>query len=103
MTRETEPSSKGETQGSWFHFHGSDRSAENKIRADLAVAGVILYPLQNPPEGGGIICFSQVESQLFDLLGSLRRETRGSIIALAAPAIVVEPGTTWRLLAQGAS
>jgi transcriptional regulator with GAF, ATPase, and Fis domain len=87
----------------WFYSYGDDRSAENKIRTDLAAAGVTLYEMQNPPEGCGIVCFSQVDVELFEFLGSLRRETRGSMIALAAPSITLEPGMTWRLLAHGAS
>jgi transcriptional regulator with GAF, ATPase, and Fis domain len=87
----------------WFHYYGSDDSAELGVRAELAAAGVTLHPMQNPPEGCGIVCFAQIDSGLLDFLGSVKRETRGCIIALAVSSLVVDPSTTWRLLAQGAT
>ena len=103
MPRETGMGDSNAAPRCWFHFYGSERSAEDRVRRDLAAAGVILHPIENPTEGCGIVCFSQIDSELFDFLGSVKRETRASIIALAAPSLVVEPGTTWRLLAHGAS
>ena len=102
MTRERGIGEGNADRPCWFHFYGSDCSAENRVRADLAAAGVTLHPLQNPPQGCGIVCFSQVDAELLNFLGSLKREASGSIVALAAPSLVLEPKTTWRLLAQGA-
>ena len=73
------------------------------IRADLAAVGVTLVEMESPAAGCGILCFSRIDNELFSLLASLRRETRGSIIALAAPSIVLDPSVTWRLLAAGSS
>jgi len=90
-------------QESWLHFHGSDRRAEREIRANLTAAGVNLCPMPDSSEGHGIVCFSQFDIQLLDFLRSVRREGRGSVIALAAPPLVLEPRMTWRLLEHGAS
>jgi transcriptional regulator with GAF, ATPase, and Fis domain len=96
-TKQTQPE-----QG-WFHFYGNDRFAENQIRRDLTSAGVNLCAMQDSSEGHGIVCFSQIDIQLSNFFRQVRRETQGSIIALAAPPLVLEPGMTWRLLEQGAS
>ena len=103
MTCERDAGDKNVGQQCWFHFHGDERSAENRIRADLATVGVTLVELGSPAAGCGILCFSRIDNELFSLLASLRRETRGSIIALAAPSIVPDPCVTRRLLAAGSS
>jgi transcriptional regulator with GAF, ATPase, and Fis domain len=103
MTCERDAGDKNIAQQCWFHFHGDERSAENRIRADLAAVGVTLVEMESPAAGCGILCFSRIDNELFSLLASLRRETRGSIIALAAPSIVLDPSVTWRLLAAGSS
>ncbi len=92
-----------QTRQGWFHFYGDDRHAENQIRADLAVTGVTLCEMQDSPEGYGIVCFSQVDMELLDFLRRVRRETRSSMIALAAPPVVLDSGTAWRILDHGAS
>jgi transcriptional regulator with GAF, ATPase, and Fis domain len=91
------------SQQGWFYFYGDDRAVEDKIRTGLAAAGVALCPVQESPQGHGIVCFSQADGQLWNLLGALRRGNRGLVIALAAPPFSPEPGMTWRLLEQGAS
>lgn len=49
--------------GVWFHFSGSDRSAEPDIRAGLAAGGIRLCALgDDSREGHGILCFSEVDT-----------------------------------------
>ncbi len=103
MTCEPDAGDKNVGQQCWFRFYGDESSAEDKIRADLATVGVALVELQSPSAGCGILCFSRIDNELFSLLASLRRETRGSIIALAAPSILLDPSVTWRLLTAGSS
>jgi len=90
-------------QESWFYFYGNERCAEGEIRANLAAADVNLRPMQDLSEGHGIVCFSQFDIQLLDFLRQVRLECRGSVIALAAPPLVLEPRMTWHLLEHGAS
>lgn len=87
----------------WFHFYGNERCTEGEIRATLAAAGVNLSPMADSLEGHGIVCFSQFDVQLLDFLRRVRLKCRGSVIALAAPPLVLEPSMTWRLLEHGAS
>jgi transcriptional regulator with GAF, ATPase, and Fis domain len=92
-----------QSQSSWFRFYGDDHSCEGNIRTALSDAGVTSCPAEESPKGHGIVCFSQADNHLLNLLRGLRREIKGSMIALAAPPCSLEARMTWRLLENGAS
>jgi transcriptional regulator with GAF, ATPase, and Fis domain len=92
-----------QSQQSWLHFYGDDRSSEVNIRTMLNAAGVTLCRYEDSPQEYGILCFSQADNLLLELLRSLRRESKSMIIALAATSTPPDSSMTWRLLEQGAS
>lgn len=87
----------------WFRFCGGDCSAGNSIRTTLS--GGIRLELSEPmpTEGHGVLCFSEINNELFTLLHQIRRQHRGHVLALATNASAVEAGGIWRLLHAGAS
>ena len=87
----------------WFQFYGLDCSAEDSIRSGLTEAGLSLCQLGGFPHGHGIVCFSELDAGLLEMIRNTRREARGMLIALAAPPLVPDAKAIWRLLEQGAA
>jgi transcriptional regulator with GAF, ATPase, and Fis domain len=95
---------EAEGVAAWFLFAGTDRSAEQGIRAVLSAVGLRLHPLdQSAPEGHGILCFSEVNDALLNLVREIRRNSYGRVLALRASSSVVPSSVIWRLLDAGAS
>jgi transcriptional regulator with GAF, ATPase, and Fis domain len=87
----------------WLHFNGTERSAENAIRAGLADCGVTLCPLANSTVGNGIVCLTEVSAELLQFLREIRHRVHGLVIALSVSTSKLQMGDTWRLLHAGAA
>jgi transcriptional regulator with GAF, ATPase, and Fis domain len=91
-----------ETTTAWFRFCGTSQSIAAGIRAGLRDAGIELAPYAGSAEVYGIICFEDVNEEVFGILHEAGCGTRQRILALAAsPAIC--SASIWRLLHAGAA
>jgi transcriptional regulator with GAF, ATPase, and Fis domain len=102
MHEEAKP---GESRATaWFRFVGADRSAESDIREGLSAIGIDLRPPETDlPEGHGIVCFSEADEGLLNLVRQVQRNSRGRLLALGTSSSVVPSSAIWRLLNAGAS
>jgi transcriptional regulator with GAF, ATPase, and Fis domain len=88
----------------WFHFAGSDRSLGDLVWSSLADNGIQLRKLEESAnDTNGILCFSTITDELFEMLREIRHKWSGRILALAASTAAVSVGLSWRLLHAGAA
>lgn len=88
----------------WFRFSGRDPSPASGIRSALSAIGIRLDPLEESvPRAHGILCFSEFNDALLNMVRGVRRNGSGRVLALATSASVLSPSSTYRLLSAGAS
>jgi transcriptional regulator with GAF, ATPase, and Fis domain len=86
----------------WFRFCGGSRSIETAIRAGLYDAGILLVPFETSAEPYGIVCFEEVNEELFTFFHEARCRTRHRILALTVSQTLCS-SLSWRLLHAGAA
>jgi transcriptional regulator with GAF, ATPase, and Fis domain len=88
----------------WFRFSGTDLSPASGIRSALSTVGVRLDPLEESvPRGHIILCFSEFNDALLNMVRGIRRNGSDRVLALATSASVLSSSSTYRLLSAGAS
>jgi transcriptional regulator with GAF, ATPase, and Fis domain len=89
----------------WLHFWGSkDFAGRNVFAHSLAAAGIHVRPLDtSSPSGEGIVCFSDINRDLYQFLHDVSHSHDQRILAVPASDIVLESSQTWSLLHAGAS
>ena len=89
----------------WLHFWGAmEASARETVAEGLAGTGLTFRPLQrDAPQGGGILCFSNFNTELFDFLRDVGRDSGERVLAIPVGDMAVSRGQVWELLRAGAS
>jgi transcriptional regulator with GAF, ATPase, and Fis domain len=84
----------------WLHFWGpKDAQAGGLIRASLAATGIDA----SAPSGDGIVCFSDIDQDLFEFLREASHNGGERVLAIAGSAAAVDGSEAWDLLRAGAS
>jgi DNA-binding NtrC family response regulator len=89
----------------WLHFWGAmDASVQESVVEGLAGAGLAFRPLdRDVPQGGGVLCFSDFDTDLFDFLRDVGRDSSERVLAIPVSDAAVSRGQVWELLRAGAS
>jgi transcriptional regulator with GAF, ATPase, and Fis domain len=89
----------------WLHFWGSKEFAGRAEFAHLlAAAGIHVRPLDTTsPTGEGILCFSDIDKELYQFLYDASHDHDERILAVPVSDIVLESSQAWNLLHAGAS
>ena len=92
-------------QDPWLHFWGPKNSAgSGGIVESLAAAGVRVRPLDpTSPSGEGILCFSDIDAELYQFLYEASHDHAERILAIPISGLVIETSQAWDLLLAGAS
>ena len=84
----------------WFRFWGRDGSLEPAIRASLTRSGVVLT---TAGASYGVVCFSEIGDEVFQLIRDAGRGPQGRVLAICADPVRFDRALSWRLLHAGAS
>jgi transcriptional regulator with GAF, ATPase, and Fis domain len=89
----------------WLHFWGpKDSTGRNAIVESLAAAGVRVRALDPAsPSGEGILCFSDIDAELYRFLHEASHNHDERILAIPLSGLVIESSQAWGLLHAGAS
>jgi hypothetical protein len=89
----------------WLHFWGpKDSTGRDAIVESLAAAGVRVRALDPAsPSGEGILCFSDIDAELYRFLHEASHNHDERILAIPLSGLVIESSQAWGLLHAGAS
>ncbi len=88
----------------WLHFWGpKDLAGRSAVLECLSAAGIRARALDlNAPCGEGILCFSQFDEEIYDLLREVSCN-KERVLAIPIVDAVVDTSVVWRLVHAGAS
>ncbi len=89
----------------WIHFcKPTDIPARTAIIDSLSRAGIAIRQLNiNAPSGEGIVCFSRVDEDLYELVREVSHNPEKRVLAIPVSGARIDSAQAWRLLLAGAS
>ena len=89
----------------WIHFCGpKDLVAKQAVLDSLSSYGVVTRSLDiNAPSDEGIICFSRVDDDLYELVRELSHNRDKRVLAVPVAGAQLDSAQAWRLMLAGAS
>ena len=89
----------------WIHFCGpKDLVAKQAVLDSLSSHGVVTRSLDiNAPSDEGIICFSRVDDDLYELVRELSHNRDKRVLAVPVAGAQLDSAQAWRLMLAGAS
>jgi transcriptional regulator with GAF, ATPase, and Fis domain len=89
----------------WIHFCGpKDLVARQAILDSLSNQGVATRSLDiDAPSDEGIICFSSIDDDLYELVRELSHNREKRVLAVPVTGVKLESAQAWRLMLAGAS